>query len=109
MVKDSTEEHLNDAKLLEPDMTVLFERAEDAAGGAVTSTTRQETARESANGDLTLDGKTDVSDAVLLARFLAADANAKVSDQGLANADADGSGSITSEDLTKILFIIARR
>ncbi|MBR6718352.1 MAG: dockerin type I repeat-containing protein [Oscillospiraceae bacterium] len=99
----------DDAKILEPDMTVLFERAEDAAGGAVTSTTRQETARESANGDLTLDGKTDVSDAVLLARFLAADANAKVSDQGLANADADGSGSITSEDLTKILLIIARR
>ena len=60
-------------------------------------------------GDLTLDGKADVSDAVLLARYLASDAEAAVNDQGLANADIDGNGSVRDADLTALLMRIAKK
>ena len=59
-------------------------------------------------GDVTLDGSIDVSDAVLLARYLNSDANAKVKDVGLANADADKNGTVDGEDINKILMYIAK-
>ncbi|MBP0970636.1 MAG: dockerin type I repeat-containing protein, partial [Oscillospiraceae bacterium] len=60
-------------------------------------------------GDLNLDGTSDVSDAVLLARYLAADAEAVISDQGLANADADGNSQVQTDDLVVILKRIAKQ
>ena len=59
-------------------------------------------------GDANLDCAIDVSDAVLTARYLAEDKTAKITDQGLQNADADGDGSVTTDDITAILKQIAR-
>ena len=62
----------------------------------------------SKRGDVTCDNKIDVSDAVLLARYLNSDSKATVTDQGLANADADKSGKVDIDDITKILEYIAK-
>ena len=59
-------------------------------------------------GDVTCDNKVDVSDAVLLARYLNSDKNAVVTDQGRANAEVRKDGKIDSDDLTDILRIIAK-
>ncbi len=61
-----------------------------------------------AAGDVNLDCAIDVSDAVLTARYLAEDKAAKITDQGLQNADADGDGSVTTDDITALLKQIAR-
>ena len=60
-------------------------------------------------GDLNGDGHIDVSDAVLLARFVAEDASAKISAIGILNADVDGNGNAGSEDIVLILQYIAKR
>ncbi|MBR3446484.1 MAG: dockerin type I repeat-containing protein [Oscillospiraceae bacterium] len=60
-------------------------------------------------GDANCDGRIDVSDAVLTARFAAEDKNAVITDQGKANADVTGNGSVDSEDTTKILQYIAKK
>ena len=60
-------------------------------------------------GDLDLDGSADVADAVLLARYLASDAEAVVTDQGLVNADADADGNVRDADLTILLQRIAKK
>ncbi|MBP0966802.1 MAG: hypothetical protein J5722_04135, partial [Oscillospiraceae bacterium] len=59
-------------------------------------------------GDMNCDGITDISDAVMLARFLTADAGVIPSDQGVANADCDGTAGVTADDLTAILRAIAK-
>jgi len=59
-------------------------------------------------GDVTCDNVVDVSDAVLLARYLTSDASAKVSDTGRANADADKNGKVEGDDVTQILKYIAK-
>ena len=59
-------------------------------------------------GDVTLDNQVEVSDAVLLARYLNSDASAKVMDQGLVNAEVNGDGTVDGSDLTDILRIIAK-
>ena len=59
-------------------------------------------------GDLNGDGSIDVSDAVLLARFVAEDATAEISTIGLLNADVDGNGNPGMEDVILILKYIAR-
>lgn len=59
-------------------------------------------------GDITLDCAVDVSDAVLLARFCAEDAGAFITEQGKTNADCNGDGGITTDDVTVILRMIAK-
>jgi hypothetical protein len=59
-------------------------------------------------GDVNLDKTVDVSDAVLLARFLAEDNEVEVSTQGKLNADVDASGQPDQPDVTKILKFVAR-
>ena len=59
-------------------------------------------------GDMNCDGQTDVSDAVLLARFLAEDREAVITDQGMKNAETDGEAGLTMSDLTVMLKIIAK-
>lgn len=59
-------------------------------------------------GDTDESGVVDVADAVLLARYLAEDAGAVLSDTGKANADCNGSGKIDGDDTIMILRIIAR-
>ena len=59
-------------------------------------------------GDVNLDCDVDVSDAVLLARFCAEDAEAVFTEQGKQNADANSDGNLTSEDVIVILKMIAK-
>ena len=58
-------------------------------------------------GDANCDGMCDVSDAVLIARVSNEDRNAKISDQGFANADANKDGRVDANDVIEILEWIA--
>lgn len=60
------------------------------------------------SGDATCDNKVDVSDAVLIARFIAEDSEAIMTDQGKSNADINNDGDITHDDVTWILKKIAK-
>lgn len=62
----------------------------------------------SVRGDFNCDGTADVSDAVLLARYLNADKLVQVTDQGLCNAELDGQDGISPDDLDLLLKRIAR-
>lgn len=59
-------------------------------------------------GDVNCDKTVDVSDAVLLARLIAEDADANVSAQGLLNADCKKDGTVSSDDIIRILQYVAR-
>lgn len=59
-------------------------------------------------GDLNGDNHIDVSDAVLLARFCAEDSTAKISTDGMRNADVNDDGKKDANDVTQILRYIAR-
>lgn len=59
-------------------------------------------------GDVNCSGAVDVSDAVLLARFVAEDTEAVITAAGKQNADCDGDGAMTSNDTIRILRIIAK-
>ena len=59
-------------------------------------------------GDVNLDKVVDVSDAVLLARFASGDSKAKVTTQGLVNADVNGDHNADTDDVTIILRFIAK-
>ena len=59
-------------------------------------------------GDLNLDSQVDVSDAVLLARFVAEDSDANIQAQGKINADVDGKAGLTGDDVILILKYIAK-
>ncbi|GEM_PF-5956204 len=59
-------------------------------------------------GDVDCSGEMDVSDAVLLARFLAEDSEAIIQPQGLRNADVNNSGQPDPEDTVLILKAIAQ-
>lgn len=59
-------------------------------------------------GDVNCDKTVDVADAVLLARFVAEDAAAAISAQGLRQADCDQSGQPESDDILLILKHIAK-
>lgn len=60
-------------------------------------------------GDVNCDQKIDVSDAVLLARFLTADKDAVVTEAGIQHADVDKNGKQDSDDLTMLLRFIAKK
>jgi hypothetical protein len=60
------------------------------------------------NGDINCDGVIDVSDAVLLARFVAEDSTVVINEQGKAKADADRNGKVEADDVIHILRIIAK-
>ena len=66
-----------------------------------------EAARAKLCGDVNCSGRVDVSDAVLLARYLAEDKTVRITEQGKANADADLSGEINQTDVIRILMYIA--
>ena len=59
-------------------------------------------------GNVNCKDGTDVSDAVLLARFCAEDAEAVLTEQGKLNADADRDGEITQADVIVILQMIVK-
>ena len=57
-------------------------------------------------GDVNLDRQIDVSDGVMIARFCSGDSSASVTEEGLANADADLNGEISTDDMTCVLRMI---
>ncbi len=59
-------------------------------------------------GDTNTDGKVDVSDAVLIARYLVSDVTATITDQGIRNSAVTNGTSVVSDDITKILRFIAK-
>ena len=59
-------------------------------------------------GDMTCDDSVDVSDAVLMAKYIAEDKTANITDQGLINGDIDGNKGVTESDLTMLLKAIAK-
>lgn len=60
-------------------------------------------------GDVTVDQQIDVSDAVLLARYLLEDPTALLSRAGVENADADGDGTVDSADVLHIIRMVANQ
>ena len=73
-----------------------------------TTTTAAPAAQALLRGDCNCSDMVDVSDAVLLARFLAEDRTAKLSDQGRKNADCNADGDLNSDDVLAILRKIAK-
>ena len=59
-------------------------------------------------GDANSDGAVDVSDAVLLARYLAEDKDAQLTATGRRSADANADDNLTSDDVIAILKTIAK-
>ena len=60
-------------------------------------------------GDVNVDKRVDVSDAVLLSRMLAEDKTAKITSQGKLNADCKKDGDLNSDDVLRILQYIAKQ
>lgn len=60
-------------------------------------------------GDVNVDKRVDVSDAVLLSRMLAEDKTAKITSQGKLNADCKKDGDLSSDDVLRILQYIAKQ
>ena len=60
-------------------------------------------------GDINGDGSIDVSDAVLVARFVAEDASAAITRVGVLNADVDGDGNASPDDVILILQFICKK
>ncbi len=73
-----------------------------------TSTTKNTKAQKFDRGNVNCKEGTDVSDAVLLARFVAEDTDANITAEGKQNADVNGDGKLTSDDVIAILRIIAK-
>ena len=73
-----------------------------------TQTTEPQKANDTLLGDVNLSKQVDVSDAVLLARFIAEDKSAVIESQGRINADVNKSGSPDSNDVLLILKYIAK-
>ncbi|MBR5722403.1 MAG: bacterial Ig-like domain-containing protein, partial [Oscillospiraceae bacterium] len=59
-------------------------------------------------GDANLDTYVDVSDAVLVAKFINSDVSGQITDQGLKNADCDGIAGVDGGDVSRILLYIAK-
>ena len=79
----------------------------------VTTTTYKTTANDTPSdatlwGDADLNGIVDVSDAVLIARYVAEDDTAVITKQGKANAAVSGMGQIVLGDAGKILKFVAK-
>ena len=89
----------------------------ETTGKTETTTTAAETAPETVSttaaatagkpGDVNLDGKITVSDAILLARIVAEDKTVNVTEEAIANADLNGSGAPDSDDTVTVLKILA--
>lgn len=59
-------------------------------------------------GDVNCDDIVDISDAILLARYVAEDTRVSLTNSGKLNADVSGDGKYTAEDTSLIIRIIAQ-
>ena len=92
--------------------TTTVSTSETTETTASSSDTSSETSKDDPSklhlGDVNCSGKVDISDAVLLARFVAEDTEANVSVQGKKNADVNKNSNLESDDVTLILKYIAK-
>ena len=72
-----------------------------------TITTTTTTMEGILKGDVDVNGSVNVSDAVLLNRYIAEDSAVTVSEQGLLNADMGGAVGVTAEDAAILLRMLA--
>ncbi len=72
-----------------------------------TITTTTDIPHQRLSGDVDCSGSVDVSDAVLLARYLAEDAEAVITNAGMQNAECDGQPNLTGNDIVTILKYVA--
>ena len=89
--------------------TLLMQFDEENAAKAKTEAKPQNATGLKVFGDVNCDGKVDVTDSVLLSRFVCEDPEAVLSEQGKINADIDGDGRLTMDDNTLLLNIIAKK
>ena len=89
--------------------TLLMQFDEENAAKAKTEAKPQNATGLKVFGDVNCDGKVDVTDSVLLSRFVCEDSEAVLSEQGKINADIDGDGRLTMDDNTLLLNIIAKK
>ena len=64
-------------------------------------------AAEKGNGDVDQNGKVEIADAILLARWLAEDNEISVTTAGLSEADMNGDGQVTADDNARLLCWLA--
>jgi hypothetical protein len=60
-------------------------------------------------GDIDENGEVNVLDGVMLARLVVNDTELELSDAGKANADLNGDGVVTHDDLTMLLKTLAKQ
>ena len=89
--------------------TLLMQFDEENAAKAKTEEKPQHATGLKVIGDVNCDGVIDVSDSVLLCRFLCEDADAVMTAQGRINADVNGDGKLTIDDNTALLDRIAKK
>lgn len=58
-------------------------------------------------GDVDCDGDVNINDVILLSRYVTEDKGAKVSEQGIVNAECDGTDGISANDVSRIIEHIA--
>ena len=78
-----------------------------AAASSAASATVTTAKPHAGPGDANCDNLVTIADAVLICRINAEDPNVRISEQGLANADANKDGGITSLDVTWVLRWLA--
>lgn len=88
-------------------------QAETTTVNQTTTTVKEETTAPNSGdkflyGDADESGKVDVSDAVLISRFVAEDREIQITTKGKLNADCDGVSGITADDATRVLKYIAK-
>ena len=88
--------------------TTTTEKKETTTAASTTTTVSAQNGSAALIGDVNEDVLVDVSDAVLLARLIAEDTEASVTEQGLLNADMNGNGQPDSDDVILILKKIAK-
>lgn len=79
-----------------------------SSSSTTTTTTNNPNTGSSRWGDANVSGSIDVADAVLIARYCAGDTAARLTDQGIANADVNHNGNVDPEDVAKILQYVAK-
>ena len=89
--------------------TLLMQFDEENAAKAKTEEKPQHATGLKVIGDVNCDGVIDVSDSVLLCRFLCEDEDAVMTEQGRINADVNGDGRLTMDDNTALLDRIAKK
>lgn len=92
----------------EPDNTTTTIPTTTTKKTTTTTTKKGGVSGMTLRGDVNCSNEVDVSDAVLLARLLAEDVTASVTEQGMVNADCNDDGSLSSEDTVAILRHVAK-